>query len=155
MPPTHPIRLGLALNSSVFYYEIMNNAEQACKLAKTAFDDAIAELDNLKEDSYKDSTLIMQLLRDNLTVSAVRLCSYCRCSTYIHVYTTLCIVHVPRGLVSPSLLLLHPSFSHTLTPSPHPSLDPSPHPFSFLLFPFVLLWLSSPFYTSYKKPSRM
>ena len=35
-----------------------------------AFDDAIAELDQLKEDSYKDSTLIMQLLRDNLTVSA-------------------------------------------------------------------------------------
>lgn len=34
-----------------------------------AFDDAIAELDELKEDSYKDSTLIMQLLRDNLTVS--------------------------------------------------------------------------------------
>ncbi len=34
-----------------------------------AFDDAIAELDQLKEDSYKDSTLIMQLLRDNLTVS--------------------------------------------------------------------------------------
>ena len=34
-----------------------------------AFDDAIAELDTLKEDSYKDSTLIMQLLRDNLTVS--------------------------------------------------------------------------------------
>ena len=35
-----------------------------------AFDDAIAELDSLKEDSYKDSTLIMQLLRDNLTVSS-------------------------------------------------------------------------------------
>lgn len=34
-----------------------------------AFDDAIAELDSLNEDSYKDSTLIMQLLRDNLTVS--------------------------------------------------------------------------------------
>ena len=34
-----------------------------------AFDDAIADLDHLKEDSYKDSTLIMQLLRDNLTVS--------------------------------------------------------------------------------------
>ena len=34
-----------------------------------AFDDAIAELDQLQEDSYKDSTLIMQLLRDNLTVS--------------------------------------------------------------------------------------
>ncbi|KAJ2330309.1 Regulatory protein PHO2, partial [Coemansia sp. RSA 2681] len=37
-------------------------------LAKDAFDDAISELDNLSEESYKDSTLIMQLLRDNLTL---------------------------------------------------------------------------------------
>jgi 14-3-3 protein epsilon len=37
-------------------------------LAKQAFDDAIAELDTLSEESYKDSTLIMQLLRDNLTL---------------------------------------------------------------------------------------
>uniref|UniRef100_A0A8C4GLC4 14-3-3 domain-containing protein n=1 Tax=Dicentrarchus labrax TaxID=13489 RepID=A0A8C4GLC4_DICLA len=69
MQPTHPIRLGLALNFSVFFYEILTSPEQACQLAKTAFDDAIAELDTLSEDSYKDSTLIMQLLRDNLTVS--------------------------------------------------------------------------------------
>ncbi|KAI4905416.1 hypothetical protein NFI96_026311, partial [Prochilodus magdalenae] len=68
MQPTHPIRLGLALNFSVFYYEILNSPEQACELAKRAFDDAIAELDQLTEDSYKDSTLIMQLLRDNLTL---------------------------------------------------------------------------------------
>uniref|UniRef100_A0A3Q1C4B3 14-3-3 domain-containing protein n=1 Tax=Amphiprion ocellaris TaxID=80972 RepID=A0A3Q1C4B3_AMPOC len=68
MTPTHPIRLGLALNFSVFYYEIVNSPEQACKLAKEAFDDAIAELDQLDCDSYKDSTLIMQLLRDNLTL---------------------------------------------------------------------------------------
>jgi len=65
---THPIKLGLALNFSVFHYEIMNDGNLACKLAKKAFDDAIAELDHLKEDSYKDSTLIMQLLRDNLTL---------------------------------------------------------------------------------------
>uniref|UniRef100_A0A8C2UIQ3 Tyrosine 3-monooxygenase/tryptophan 5-monooxygenase activation protein beta n=2 Tax=Coturnix japonica TaxID=93934 RepID=A0A8C2UIQ3_COTJA len=70
MQPTHPIRLGLALNFSVFYYEILNSPEKACNLAKTAFDEAIAELDTLNEDSYKDSTLIMQLLRDNLTVSS-------------------------------------------------------------------------------------
>ena len=65
---THPIRLGLALNYSVFYYEILASPDRACKLAKNAFDSAIAELDGLSEDSYKDSTLIMQLLRDNLTL---------------------------------------------------------------------------------------
>jgi len=68
LPTTHPIRLGLALNFSVFYYEILNSPDRACRLAKAAFDDAIAELDTLSEESYKDSTLIMQLLRDNLTL---------------------------------------------------------------------------------------
>merc|ERR1711963_933433 len=65
---THPIRLGLALNYSVFMYEVLSNPDEACKMARTAFEDAIAELDNVAEDSYKDSTLIMQLLRDNLTL---------------------------------------------------------------------------------------
>jgi len=65
---THPIRLGLALNYSVFQYEVLQNPDEACKMARTAFEDAIAELDNVAEDSYKDSTLIMQLLRDNLTL---------------------------------------------------------------------------------------
>lgn len=58
----------MALNFSVFYYEILNSPDRACHLAKQAFDDAIAELDSLSEESYRDSTLIMQLLRDNLTL---------------------------------------------------------------------------------------
>ena len=99
--PISCCRLGLALNFSVFYYEILNSPDRACRLAKVrhswlitdtentfvlieqlitlaltltlhllqaAFDDAIAELDTLSEESYKDSTLIMQLLRDNLTL---------------------------------------------------------------------------------------
>ena len=68
LPPTHPIRLGLALNFSVCYFEILQQPEKACELAKNAFDDAISKLDTLDEASYKDRTLIMQLLRDNLTL---------------------------------------------------------------------------------------
>lgn len=70
LQPTHPIRLGLALNFSVFYYEILNSPDMACKLAKEAFDEAVSELDVLSgnESQYKESTLIMQLLRDNLTL---------------------------------------------------------------------------------------
>jgi len=65
---THPTRLGLALNYSVCYYEILKQPDKACELAKEAFDAAIQKLDSLTDDSYKDSTLIMQLLRDNLTL---------------------------------------------------------------------------------------
>eukprot|EP00479_Gromia_sphaerica_P006771 TRINITY_DN2015_c0_g1_i1.p1 TRINITY_DN2015_c0_g1~~TRINITY_DN2015_c0_g1_i1.p1 ORF type:complete len:247 (-),score=41.99 TRINITY_DN2015_c0_g1_i1:95-835(-) len=65
---THPTRLGLALNFSVCYYEILKQPDAACAPAKEAFDDAIQKLDSLDDASYKDSTLIMQLLRDNLTL---------------------------------------------------------------------------------------
>jgi tetratricopeptide (TPR) repeat protein len=68
LEPTHPIRLGLALNYSVCYYEILKDKKKACQLAKDAFDEAISKLDKLEESDYKDSTLIMQLLRDNLTL---------------------------------------------------------------------------------------
>lgn len=65
---THPIRLGLALNYSVFHYEVKNDPSKACQLAKQAFDDAIADIDQIEEDQYKDATTIMQLIRDNLTL---------------------------------------------------------------------------------------
>jgi hypothetical protein len=37
LAPTHPIRLGLALNFSVFYFEILNQSDKACSMAKQVF----------------------------------------------------------------------------------------------------------------------
>jgi len=66
LPAAHLIRLGLALNFSVFCYEILNSPDRACDLAKKAYDDAIEHLDTLSEDSFEDSKVIIQILRDNL-----------------------------------------------------------------------------------------
>jgi len=65
-----PLNLGLALNFSVFYYEILRQPDAAIKLAKKAFDNAIMGLDKLNEEdeAYKDATQIMALLRDNLEI---------------------------------------------------------------------------------------
>jgi len=68
LPPTDPILLGLALNFSVFYYEIMNDKDKACEMAKKYFDAAIPLIEKLTGDEYKDTTLILQLLRDNLSL---------------------------------------------------------------------------------------
>merc|ERR1712232_1091622 len=68
LQPTDAIRLGLALNFSVFYYEVYSSPEKACALAKASFDDAMAVIDGLDEQTYQDSAQIMQLLRDNLTL---------------------------------------------------------------------------------------
>lgn len=65
---THPIKLGLALNFSVFYYEILGYPDIAVTHAKTAFDEALPDLDEVQEDEYADTASIMQLLRDNLTL---------------------------------------------------------------------------------------
>lgn len=67
MQPDHPLRLELALNYSTFCRETLQAPEKASMVAKEAFDDAISQLDTLSDESYKESTLVMQQLRDNLT----------------------------------------------------------------------------------------
>ncbi|GJY50352.1 14-3-3-like protein [Tanacetum coccineum] len=81
LDPIHQTRLGLAINFSVFYYEILNQSERACSVAKQfrnkntlqllfqAIDEAITELTTLGEESDKeDITLILRLLKQNLTM---------------------------------------------------------------------------------------
>jgi len=68
LPPTDPIRLGLVLNFSVFYFEIANAALEAASLARKAYEDAVAKMEDMDESDYKDSTMIIELLRENLSL---------------------------------------------------------------------------------------
>ena len=68
LPPTHPITLGLHLNFSVFLYEIGNAPARACRLAKRGFTAALPSLNELADEAYNDSFVILQLIRDNLTL---------------------------------------------------------------------------------------
>lgn len=66
LPPSHPIRLGLALNFSVFYYEVFGSPDKACALAKSSFEEAVSAASDLGEADYQDSAQILGLLHDNL-----------------------------------------------------------------------------------------
>ena len=63
----NPIKLGLALNFSVFHYEVMSDSAKACELAKTALTEAQAKASDNDED-YKDAHSILELLQENLAL---------------------------------------------------------------------------------------
>jgi len=66
--PIDPVRLGLMLNYSVFLYQVCQQRRQGHEVAKHAFDEALAEIDTIDDSMYDDSTLILRLIRDNLTI---------------------------------------------------------------------------------------
>ncbi len=68
LPVTNPIRLRVALSLSQFYLEILGSPEEAIQTAKNAFDAALPQIDGLSEEDYDEATLLLQLLRDNLTL---------------------------------------------------------------------------------------
>ncbi|KAH0786989.1 14-3-3 protein [Histomonas meleagridis] len=63
-----PTFLGLALNYSVFLYEILGKKQEAIDYADTTFKEAVDILDILDEDEYSEATLILQLLKDNVSL---------------------------------------------------------------------------------------
>ena len=64
----NPIRLGLALNFSVFHYEVMNNHKQACELGEQALSDALEKIDDVDEETFRDAKSIIELLKENLSL---------------------------------------------------------------------------------------
>tara|TARA_B110000285_G_scaffold104555_1_gene119030 strand:- start:273 stop:992 length:720 start_codon:yes stop_codon:yes gene_type:complete len=64
----NPIRLGLALNFSVFNYEVMNNHKAACELGEQALSDALEKIDDVDEETFRDAKSIIELLKENLSL---------------------------------------------------------------------------------------
>ncbi len=63
-----PLYLGLALNYSVFQYEILNLRDEAIEKADSTFNEAVRYLEELDENDYKEATTLLQLLRDNVSI---------------------------------------------------------------------------------------
>ncbi|CDJ44032.1 hypothetical protein, conserved [Eimeria necatrix] len=68
LPEGHPVRLGIALNFSVFYFEALNEPAKACELARAAIETPESALAALPEDQRKDSESMLKLLQDNLSL---------------------------------------------------------------------------------------
>jgi hypothetical protein len=66
--PCNPIRLGLALNFSVFHYEVMNNHKKACELGEAALTEALEKIDDVDEETFRDAKSIIELLKENLSL---------------------------------------------------------------------------------------
>ena len=64
----NPIRLGLALNYSVFQYEVMNDHKNACDLGEKALADALEKIDEVDEETFRDAKSIIELLKENLSL---------------------------------------------------------------------------------------
>ncbi|VDL59634.1 unnamed protein product [Hymenolepis diminuta] len=68
LTPTNPVRLGLALNHSVFLYEIADDHNAACQMAHATLQEAVANLGEAKKEGQPEVCIILQLLRDNLSI---------------------------------------------------------------------------------------
>ena len=64
----NPVRLGLALNCSVFHYEVLNDHKKACELGEKALQEALEKIDDCDEETFRDAKSIIELLKENLSL---------------------------------------------------------------------------------------
>ena len=68
MNACNPIRLGLALNYSVFHYEVMNDHKNAQVIGEKALSEALEKIDDVDEETFRDAKSIIELLKENLSL---------------------------------------------------------------------------------------
>lgn len=68
LPAIHTTVIGLALNYSVFKYEVLKDPKAAIELAQSALDSALGILESSEPGSHKESKPILELLKENLTL---------------------------------------------------------------------------------------
>jgi 14-3-3 protein epsilon len=70
IPPSRPTSLGLVLNYSVFLYEIIGQKQESIDLAQKTYNECSVTVDDNSDNSYSEATMILQLLRDNVSLWA-------------------------------------------------------------------------------------
>ena len=68
MNACNPTRLGLALNFSVFYYEVIGDHKKACEIGEQALTEALEKIDDVDEETFRDAKSIIELLKENLSL---------------------------------------------------------------------------------------
>lgn len=71
LKPYNSVCLGLALNFSVFYYEVMGQPEKACEIARRSLEEAIEVIDECSEEHFQEAQSILELLKENMNIWAV------------------------------------------------------------------------------------
>ena len=68
LKPYNSTKLGLALNCSVFHYEVQSDIPKACELAEDALNAAKDNIDDMDNEDAKDALSIVELLKENLSL---------------------------------------------------------------------------------------
>jgi hypothetical protein len=60
------VRLGFALNFSVFQYDILKNHKKALELAENAINEALKNIDDINSEKFKDVKAMIDLIKENI-----------------------------------------------------------------------------------------
>lgn len=70
---SNPAVLALSLTMSVFYYQIRNDLQKACRIAKEAYDFAVEEMDAISDERYSEAKKLLESIQQNIRLWSAEL----------------------------------------------------------------------------------